>query len=192
MTALRDAGPTDWPDQRWYELALDFGHGRYGLIVDSDHYVAYFEDPATSPLAGKIAYAPPPAGPGGERRPNLWTWSVVMNTRARDRDAAWRFVEWATGRAVPAPLGVRGQHEPDAPRASGTTSASARHTVGLEATSTTSRGTLIERDASVLVTPAPNYIAIASRWVEALLAAYAGADVGGALEAAAADIDALV
>ena len=39
-------GPADWPGQRWYELALDFGQGRYGLIVDSDHYVAFFEEPA--------------------------------------------------------------------------------------------------------------------------------------------------
>src|SRR6185312_15910560 len=98
LAALGDAGPTGWPDQRWYELAMDFGRGRYGLIVDSDHYVAFFEDASTSELAGAIGYAPPPAGPTGDRRPNLWTWSVVMNSRAGDRDAAWRFVEWATGK----------------------------------------------------------------------------------------------
>ena len=82
VAALRDAGPIDWPEQRWYELALDFARGRYGLLVDSDHYVAYFEDPAISTLVGEIAYAPPPLGPTGSRRPNLWTWSVVMNTRS--------------------------------------------------------------------------------------------------------------
>ena len=65
IAALRDAGPADWPDQRWYELALDFARGRYGLIVDSDHYVAYFEDPATSELVGRIGYALPPPGPTG-------------------------------------------------------------------------------------------------------------------------------
>jgi len=43
LAALRDAGPADWSNQRWYELAIDFAHGHYGLIVDSDHYVAYFE-----------------------------------------------------------------------------------------------------------------------------------------------------
>ena len=99
VAALHAAGPTDWPEQRWYELALDFAHGRYGLMVDSDHYVAYFEEPATSSSSSaRSRYALPPLGPTGERRPNLWTWSVVMNTRARDRDEAWRFVEWATGR----------------------------------------------------------------------------------------------
>ena len=55
IAALHAAGPTDWPEQRWYELALDFAHGRYGLMVDSDHYVAYFEEPATSQLVGEIA-----------------------------------------------------------------------------------------------------------------------------------------
>ena len=98
LDALRDAGPTDWLDQRWYELALDFARGRYALIVDSDHYVAYFEEPATSELVGRIGYAPPPVGPTGLRRPNLWTWSLVMNTRAADKQAAWRFIEWATSR----------------------------------------------------------------------------------------------
>ena len=42
------------------ELALDFARGRYGLLVDSDHYVAYFEDPKISGLVGEIAYALPP------------------------------------------------------------------------------------------------------------------------------------
>ena len=65
VEALRAAGPPSWTDQRWYELALDFAAGQYGLIVDSDHYVAIFEDPGLSRLAGKIAYARPPAGPAG-------------------------------------------------------------------------------------------------------------------------------
>jgi hypothetical protein len=65
------------------------------------------------------------------------------------------------------------------------------HTAGWGAFSGVARD-LIERDASVLVTPAPNYLAIASRWVAALLAAYSSGDVRGELEAAAADIDRLV
>ena len=52
---------------------------------------------------------------------------------------------------------------------------------------------LVERDASVLVTPATNYREIANLWVRALLDAYAGRlDVAEALDAAAVDIDELV
>jgi multiple sugar transport system substrate-binding protein len=190
VAALRDAGPDEWPDQRWYELAMDFGRGRYGLIVDSDHYVAFFEDPSTSELAGGIGYAPPPVGPTGERRPNLWTWSVVMNSRARDRDAAWRFVEWATGAEFLHRSTFEGNMNPTR-RSIWDDERFRAHTASWGAFHDVAR-TLIEREAAVLVTPARNYIAIATRWVEALLDAFAGrANVEDALVAAAADIDAM-
>ena len=96
VEGLRAAGPPDWLEQRWYELALDFAQGKYGLIVDSDHYVAFFEDPEYSSLVGRIGYAAPPGGPGGEVRPNLWTWSLVMNARSSRKEEAWRFIDWAS------------------------------------------------------------------------------------------------
>ena len=190
LAALGDAGPTDWLDQRWYELAMDFGRGRYGLIVDSDHYVAFFEDPATSDLAGGIGYALPPVGPAGKRQPNLWTWSVVMNSRARDRDAAWRFVEWATSAEFLYRSTFEGNMNPTR-RSIWDDERFRAHTASWGAFHDVAR-TLIEHEATVLVTPAPNYIAVATRWVAALLDAFAGrADVEEALVAAAADIDAL-
>ncbi len=186
----RDAGPADWANQRWYELALDFARGRYGLIVDSDHYVAYFEDPASSGLVGEIGYAPPPLGPTGARRPNLWTWSVVMNSRTRDSESAWRFIEWATGREFLLRSAFEGNMNPT--RTSVWEDESFRaHTSGWGAFYDVAR-TLVERDAFVLVTPASNYLSIAQRWVEALLDIYAGAGTAEALEQAAAAIDELV
>jgi multiple sugar transport system substrate-binding protein len=191
VAALHDSGPTDWVDQRWYELALDFAKGRYGLIVDSDHYVAYFEEPATSALVGQIAYALPPLGPTGRRRPNLWTWSVVMNDRTRDAEAAWRFVEWATGPDFLLRSAFEGNMNPTR-RSTWEDEAFVARTARWGSFADVAR-TLIEREASVLVTPASNYLEIAKRWTKALLDAYTGrAEVGEALEKAAADIDAVV
>ena len=191
LAALRASGPPDWLEQRWYELALDFAKGRYALLVDSDHYVAYFEDPAYSTLVGEIGYAPPPLGPTGLRRPNLWTWSVVMNTRARDRDASWRFVEWATGKEFLHRSVFEGNMNPT--RTSIWDDERFRaHTSGWGAFYDVAR-TLVERDAFVLVTPAANYLEIAKRWVQALLDVYAEKEeLAAALERAAADIDRLV
>ena len=172
LAALRDAGPTDWLDQRWYELAMDFGRGRYGLIVDSDHYVAFFEDPATSDARRRDRLRAAAGGADGERRPNLWTWSVVMNSRARDRDAAWRFIEWATGAEFLLRSTFEGNMNPTR-RSIWDDERFRAHTASWGAFHDVAR-TLIEHEASVLVTPAPNYIAIATRWVEALLDAYAG------------------
>ena len=192
MHALEAAGPLGWDEQRWYELAMDFCRGRYGLIVDSDHYVAYFEDPAVSPLAGGgIAYALPPVGPTGERKPNLWTWSVVMSSRVRDRDAAWRFVEWATGVPFLLRSAFEGNMNPTR-RSAWDDERFRAHTAQWGAFHDVARE-LIERHATVLVTPAPNYVEIARRWTRALLDVYAGRELlDPALEAAADDIDALV
>jgi multiple sugar transport system substrate-binding protein len=188
--AVRAAGPPAWTDQRWYELALDFARGEYGLIVDSDHYVAFFEDPQLSQLAGKIGYSPPPAGPAGAIHPNLWTWSLVMNARSRDKAAAWRFIEWASSPGFLLRSVFEGNMNPtrssvwDAPSV-------AEHVAGWGDFAAVSRD-LVENRARVLVTPAANYIAIAERWVRALRDAYAGAaGVAEALELAAADIDVL-
>ena len=191
LAALRASGPSDWLDQRWYELALDFAHGLYALLVDSDHYVAYFEDPAYSELVGEIAYAPPPVGPSGLRRPNLWTWSLVMNTRARDKDAAWQFFEWATGREFLRRSAFEGNMNPT--RSSIWDDERFReHTSAWGGFYDVAR-TLVEREAFVLVTPAANYLEVANRWVQALLDVYAErAELARALELAAADIDELV
>jgi multiple sugar transport system substrate-binding protein len=190
LSALRDAGPEDWPNQRWYELALDFAKGRYALMVDSDHYVAYFEDERYSDLVGEIAYAPPPSGPAG-RRPNLWTWSVVVNAHTRNLDAAWRFVEWATGADFLRRSAYEGNMNPT--RLSTWEDDEFRAFTQPWGAFYDVARSLIERDASVLVTPAPNYRQIATRWVEALRDASAGrSELRDGLEAAAAEIDSLV
>jgi multiple sugar transport system substrate-binding protein len=191
IDALHRAGPTDWLDQRWYELALDFARGRYGLIVDSDHYVAYFEDPKTSSLAGEIAYALPPVGPDGARRPNLWTWSLVVNAHARDATSAWRFVEWASSKEFLLRSAFEGNMNPT--RTSIWDDGRFREHARSWGDFYDVARRLIEREAFVLVTPTPGYLRIAGRWVEALLDAYTGRlDVPEALAGAAADIQTLV
>jgi multiple sugar transport system substrate-binding protein len=188
VRALRASGPDPWPDQRWYELALDFANGRYGLLVDSDHYVAFFEDRDLSSLVGEIGYAPPPEGPTGRRTPNLWTWSLVMNARSRRPRAAWEFIEWATGREFLLRSAFEGNMNP--------TRASIwddRDFVALAAgwgDFTVVSRALAEESGRVLVTPIGSYLSVASRWTQALREAYAGADgVRAALERAAREID---
>lgn len=191
IDALRTAGPQEWPEQRWYELAMDFAQGKYGLLVDSDHYVAFFEDPEQSSLVGKIGYALPPQGPGGLVKPNLWTWSVVMNAQSHDKQAAWEFMEWATSREFLLRSTFEGNMNPtrmsiwDDP-------AFIKYAEAWGSFYQVSRQ-LVADLGQVLVTPAANYLEIATRWTQALRDAYSGADsVQGALEKAAREIDEMV
>ncbi len=191
VQALHAAGPPGWTNQRWYELALDFANGKYGLLVDSDHYVAFFEDPERSKYAGRVGYALPPAGPSGLRKPNLWTWSLVMNARSRSPQAAWDFIEWASGRAFLLRSAFEGNMNPT--RASiWEDPAFARRTAAWGNFASVSRQ-LVEELGQVLVTPSTRYLEVATRWTQALQEAYTGQDsVQGALERAAQAIDGIV
>jgi hypothetical protein len=92
---------------------------------------------------------------------------------------------------VPAAVGLRGQHEPDTLEHLGRRALPRAH-LRLGAFYDVAR-TLIEREAFVLVTPAPHYLEVAKRWVHALLDVYTErTELAGALEAAATDIDELV
>ena len=191
LDAVRAAGPEDWTSQGWYELAMDFARGKYGLLVDSDHYIAYFENPRLSSIAGQVRYALPPAGPAGLRRPNMWMWSMVMNARSGVPDAAWEFMEWASSREFLTRAALQGNMNPTrrstwadpefAERASQWHGFSG---VAME---------LVNDLADVLVTPAVNYIDVARRWTRALRDAYRGeGSLAECLGAAASDIDRMV
>jgi multiple sugar transport system substrate-binding protein len=191
LDAVRAAGPEDWTSQGWYELAMDFARGKYGLLVDSDHYIAYFENPRLSSIAGQVRYALPPAGPAGLRRPNMWMWSMVMNARSGAPDAAWEFMEWASSREFLTRAALQGNMNPTrrstwadpefAERASQWHGFSG---VAME---------LVNDLADVLVTPAVNYIDVARRWTRALRDAYRGeGSLAECLGAAASDIDRMV
>jgi multiple sugar transport system substrate-binding protein len=189
--ALRKSGPPDLLNQRWYELAMDFCQGRYGFIVDSDHYQAFYENPKMSVIAGRTGYAQPPVGPTGIRASNMWTWSLVMNARSRDKASAWRFIEWAAGKRFLLRSAFEGNMNPT--RKSTWNDARYIETSRGWADFYTVARQLVERDAKVLVTPASDYIKLADRWVRGLRSAFAGDEgVAEALEHAAQDIDRIV
>ncbi|MCC2593843.1 extracellular solute-binding protein [Tessaracoccus sp. OS52] len=185
VDALREAGPTDWTSRRWYELALDFGAGKYGLIVDSDHYAPIFENPELCSMGERIAYAMTPAGTLGVR-PNLWTWSLAMTESSRHPELAWAFIEWASSKEFLLRSASEGNLNPtrrsvwEAPQFKELVS-------GWGDFAAVSRK-LLEHHAEVLVTPHPRYRTIAERWVQALREAYTGDDVAAALRRAAADM----
>ncbi len=187
LKALKAAGPAGWPRQRWYELAMDFCAGKYGLIVDSDHYVGYYEKQCVSAMAGRIGYAAAPVNSEGRAMPNLWTWSLVMNARCRDKGAAWRFMKWASGRAFLLRAAFEGNMNPT--RTSVWEDESFRRAAAGWGNFYEVSRRLAETDGRVLVTPTEKYRLVAERWVKALLEAYDSGKVETALGHAAEDID---
>jgi multiple sugar transport system substrate-binding protein len=114
---------------------------------------------------------------------------VVVNARTRNLDAAWRFVEWATGPDFLRRSASEGNMNPT--RLSTWDDEEFRARAAAWGSFYEVARRLVEHEASVLVTPMPNYREIATRWVLALREAYAGRDVRDSLEQAADEIDSL-
>src|SRR5690606_31340047 len=56
------------------------------------------EGAAAPEVLGNVAWAPGPRGPDGELNTNVWIWSLAMNAGSKKKDAAWLFMQWATGK----------------------------------------------------------------------------------------------
>ena len=106
---VKNYGPTAWTSYIWYEVGSDLGQGRACMIYDAD-ILGYFQNQeGATPVSGKLAWAPGPGAPGAEPAPNMWIWSLGMNSSSETKDAAWYLLQWATGKDFLL-KGVRGKY----------------------------------------------------------------------------------
>ena len=95
---VKQYGPSAWTSYIWYEVGNDLGQGRAVMIYDAD-ILGYFQNQTgASPVSGKLAWAPGPGAVGADPAPNMWIWSLGMNANSKTKDAAWYFMQWATGK----------------------------------------------------------------------------------------------
>jgi ABC-type glycerol-3-phosphate transport system substrate-binding protein len=114
-----------------------------------------------------------------------------MNSRSRNKDAAWEFIEWATGVEFLLRSAFEGNMNPTR-RSSWNSSRFLEAASGWGDFAAVARK-LVEEIAEIQVTPCVNYIEVARRWTRALLDAYQDLDaVESHLTSAATEIDELV
>lgn len=94
---IQDSGAKDWATHTWYQVGTDLGAGKSAMIYDAD-ILGYFMNGGDNQMAGKLAYAPFAANPEASApTPNIWIWSLAMSKFSKDKDAAWNFLQWASG-----------------------------------------------------------------------------------------------
>ena len=94
---IQDSGPRDWSTYTWYQVGTDLGAGASAMIFDAD-ILGYFMNGGDNAEAGNLAYAPFAANPAAEApTPNVWVWSLSMSEFSNQKDAAWYFIQWASG-----------------------------------------------------------------------------------------------
>lgn len=74
-----------------------FGQGKAAMWVDSTSAAGTLETPDSSAVAGKVGYAHSPVVESAESG-WLWSWNLGVPESSQKKDAAWKFISWATSK----------------------------------------------------------------------------------------------
>jgi multiple sugar transport system substrate-binding protein len=174
---VRSAGPEAWTTYTWYQSGSDFGAGKAGILFDAD-ILGYFqnqEGTAAEGVLGNVAWAPGPLGPDGELRTNIWIWSLAMNAGSQKKDAAWLFMQWATGKDF-LTTGAVDYSMVNPVRASIWENPDFQAKMAEQTNYLETFNTIMSNDAKIQFTPQPLFFETTTEWAQALQDIYAGAD----------------
>ena len=94
---IKDGGPRNWSQYTWYDCGSDLGAGKAAMMYDADN-LTYSQAQGTKE-AGNIATVAFSANPNATApTSNVWIWSLAMSSFSNNKDAAWQFIQWATGK----------------------------------------------------------------------------------------------
>jgi multiple sugar transport system substrate-binding protein len=171
----------------WYEAMQAFMSGTVAMFIDADHMAGSFEDPAQSKVVGKVGYAIPPEGPGGIRT-NIWIWSLGLASQAKEKDAAWLFMQWATSKDILKDSAVKNNINPT--RRSVATDPEILEYMASWGDYAEVYQTLIEEYSRVLVPALPEFAQIGDVWARSVQEVVLGQkDAKTAMDEAAAEMD---
>jgi sorbitol/mannitol transport system substrate-binding protein len=97
LDLIKEAGEPGAPNAGFSECLTAYTQGQAAMWYDATVAAGSLEDPKVSKVAGKNGYAPAPVMET-EWSGWLWAWSLAIPKTAKDPDAAWEFVSWATSK----------------------------------------------------------------------------------------------
>jgi multiple sugar transport system substrate-binding protein len=102
---LLKAGPPSVMSYGWEDASRFFADGHAAFFVDASVFGPSFENPESSKVSGKVGYAPLPPVAGDVGYSGHWSWGMSIPKNSVKKDAAWLFVQWATGKAMTTEFG---------------------------------------------------------------------------------------
>ncbi|HEX2913374.1 MAG TPA: sugar ABC transporter substrate-binding protein [Chloroflexia bacterium] len=95
---LRQYGPQGTLNMSWPQAVAIFQQGKAAMWIDADSLYTNVLDKTKSTVADKVGYAQFPAGPAGSKPYNITSWALGMNAASSNKEAAWKFIQWATSK----------------------------------------------------------------------------------------------
>ncbi|WKU05575.1 sugar ABC transporter substrate-binding protein [Micromonospora sp. HUAS LYJ1] len=96
-TLARDYGPPGVVNNTFTQSSALFAAGTVAMELESSNEISSINDPKTSKVVGKIGVLDFPAGSAGSKSTVL-SWGIAMSSYSKHKDAAWKFIEWATSK----------------------------------------------------------------------------------------------
>jgi sorbitol/mannitol transport system substrate-binding protein len=106
LDLVKQAGEPGAPNAGFSECLTAYTQGQAAMWYDATVAAGSLEDPKVSKVVGKNGYV---AAPVMDTKWSgwLWAWSLAIPTTAKDSDAAWKFVSWATSKEYIRMVGER-------------------------------------------------------------------------------------
>jgi sorbitol/mannitol transport system substrate-binding protein len=94
---IKAAGEPGAANASFNECANLLMQSKAAMWYDATVGASVVDDPKTSPIAGKLAYAPAPVDKTASSG-WLWNWALAMESASKHKDAAWTYLSWATSK----------------------------------------------------------------------------------------------
>lgn len=95
VSVLRDYGQPGAATSGYGDCLTRYAQGQAAMWYDATAMVSSVEDPGSSEVVGKTAYAQAPVNET-ENAGWLYSWSLAIPQTSEHKDAAWDFVSWMT------------------------------------------------------------------------------------------------
>ena len=97
---LSQAGPVGVGSYEWYHVLDDFLQERTAMAIDSSNFATDISNPAKSRVAKQAEFAAFPHAAGHAPVPFMSHWQACINSKSRNKRAAFLFLLWATSKAT--------------------------------------------------------------------------------------------
>ena len=95
---LKKFGPKGYEDITHHDIVYtQFSQGKLGMFIDASVWVSVLNDASKSKVVGKWATAMVPKGPAG-RFPAVNAQGMMIPAAAKNKEAAWLFLQWVTSK----------------------------------------------------------------------------------------------
>ncbi|CAN7266845.1 extracellular solute-binding protein [Bradyrhizobium sp. LjRoot220] len=97
---LSQAGPIGVGSYEWYHVLDDFLQAKTAMAIDSSNFATDISNPAKSRVTKQAGFAAFPHAAGHASVPFMSHWQACINSKSRNKRAAFLFLLWATSKAT--------------------------------------------------------------------------------------------